>query len=453
MAQQLKKVRGRTLTQAYEAMRAKYGDEAVVIGTHTVTEGGVLGIFGRRVIELTVSVPRNELAPPRKPSPAEKKYASNSTLARKPEVNETVQYFEQIVRDAQQRMRGQAAPPAPGPRPKKPRTATVPAASKPRPAAAAKTEAKPSPSPVLPFPKRDTETPAGTDDLRRDLQEMREMLQVIYAESPGAGLPAEFAPHYRALLDRGVSRKVAAGLIAAVLRDADPEVLHDPHVFTERLGAEIRKIVPVTGGLTLRPGSRRVAALCGATGVGKTTNLAKLAAKYNINHLANVGLLTTDTYRVAAAEQLRVYANIIGLPLHVANDGKEMRQALDAFRPCDLVLMDTAGGSQFNFEQINELKGLLQMAQPDEVLLVLSACTPLEDLRNVVANFNCLKPTALLFTKLDETRQYGAMLSILVESGLPVSYLSVGQNVPDDIRAATPAMLANLILGGNDDRS
>ena len=134
------------------------------------------------------------------------------------------------------------------------------------------------------------------------------------------------------------------------------------------------------------------------------------------------------------------------------NDAKELRGALAEFRDFDLVLMDTAGSSQFNLEQINELKAMLQAARPDEIFLVMSASTQLDDLRNVAANYRCVNPTSALFSKLDETRQYGAMFSMLVEAGLPLSYLSVGQNVPDDFRVAAPNMLANLIMGGSEHR-
>jgi flagellar biosynthesis protein FlhF len=274
------------------------------------------------------------------------------------------------------------------------------------------------------------------------------MMEVLYAESPGAGLPSEFAPHYRALIERGVSRKVAAVLIGAVVKNCDLAIMRDKRVFAERLHTEIRKIVHGTGGLAVQAGECRVVAVCGATGVGKTTNLAKLAAYFSVRERARVALITSDTYRVAAAEQLRVYANIIGIPMKIAHAESDMEEALREYAGYDLVLIDTAGGSQFNLEQINELKGGLRAARPHETILVMSACTPLADMRNIVANFNCCNPTSVLFTKLDETRQYGAMLSVLAESGLPMSYLSTGQNVPDDICLASPAIMANLILEG-----
>ncbi len=439
MAQQFHKLRARTLEEASRLVRQKFGPEALIINTAEVTEGGILGYFGRKMVEVTASVPVDSLASQvRKPSAAQRRYAeasgAKSSVPPAAAPTETVAYFERLVRDAQQRMNAggssTASPPA------APQPSAVPS-SAPRQAA---------PSPVVPFPQQESRAPSP--EVHRELQEIREMMEVLYAESPGAGLPSEFAPHYRTLVERGVARKVAAVLIGAVAKNSDLQLMREQRVFLERLHMEIRKLLHGTGGLALQGGTCRIVALCGPTGVGKTTNLAKLAAYYSVRERARVALITTDTYRVAATDQLKVYANIIGLPMKVVQEPRDMAEALQAFQAYDLVLIDTAGGSQFNLEQINELKGVLGYANPHETLLVMSACTPLDDMRNIVSNFKCCNPTAVLFTKVDETRQYGALLSVMAESGLPLSYLSTGQNVPDDICIASPAMVANLILEG-----
>jgi flagellar biosynthesis protein FlhF len=445
MGQRFFKVRGRSLDDAYARLRKQFGDDAVVLGTHQATEGGLWRWFGRTVVEVTAAVPAELLRPPgapqRKPTPAERAYAANSAPPRDgadPAAARNAPYYEQILREAHARIQGEVPPAAPA-------RAAAPA---PAPASAAPRAGGGEAAPVLPFPQRSPGAPETAGAVGRELQQIREMVQVLYAENPGAGLPTEFAPHYRTLVERGVSRKIAAALIGAVVKDADPDLLRDPRLFLERLHMEMRRIVHVTGELVLSPGKRRVVALCGPTGVGKTTNLAKLAAHYTVRARARVALITADTYRIAAPEQLRTYANIIGLPMQVVNDPREMAEALHNFRAFDLVLIDTAGGSQYNLEQINELKGLLAAAQPHETLLVLGAGAQPADLRTVVSNFKCLNPTALLFTKLDETSSYGAILSLLIESALPLAYLSVGQGVPDDIRPATPGLVANLILEG-----
>ena len=445
MTQQFYKIRARTLEEAWRQVRRQYGPEALVINTSDVYEGGILGLFGRKMVEVTACVPVDALAsqvrtPGAPGSAAMRKYGEASKAVARPAAaaapGETVEYFERLVRDAQQRMNSVPAARA---------EASAPAARPETPAAAPRSQA--APSPVLPFPKQESAAPSPA--VQRELQEIREMMEVLYAESPGAGLPSEFAPHYRTLIERGVSRKVAAVLIGAVVKNSDMALMRDQRVFAERLHMEVRKILHGTGGLAVRAGECRVVALCGATGVGKTTNLAKLAAHFAVRERARVALITADTYRVAAAEQLKVYANIIGLPMKVVHNERDMDEALKEFGGHDLVLIDTAGGSQFNLEQINELKNCLRAARPHETMLVMSASTPLDDMRNIVANFKCCNPTSVLFTKIDETRQYGAMLSVLAESGLPMSYLSTGQNVPDDICLASPGVMANLILEGN----
>jgi len=290
------------------------------------------------------------------------------------------------------------------------------------------------------------------DELQREVREMRDLLQVLAAETPGAGMPTEFAPHYRMLVDKGVTRKTAAALVTSVVKDSDLKVMRDPRVFTERLKVEIRKRTTVTGGIALRGGLCKVVALVGPTGVGKTTSLAKLAALFAIRARAKTALVTADTYRVAASEQLRVYANIIGLPMRVLNEPKEAPDVLREFRDYDLILMDTAGGSPFNTGQMNELKAMLDVVRPDEVMLTMAANTQLDDLRQALLCYGAVKPSSLLFTKLDETQRFGAMLSILVEMGLPLSYCCMGQNVPDDLVLAQPGAVANLIMEGRSDR-
>jgi flagellar biosynthesis protein FlhF len=439
MGQKFLKIRAHSLEEAYARMRKQYGEHALVVSTNQVNEGGILGFFGRKLVEVTASVP--DTGQPGLPNPgllrstrpvsaAERKYGATAKAPREADGKETVQYFEKIVRDAQQRMNRQA--------PASQNTVQPPLSS-----------ASPD---VVPFPKAKKTEESGQEDVHRELQEIREMMQVIYTENPGAGLPAEFAPHYRTLIDRGVSRKVAAVLIGAVIKNSDLSILRDARVFVERLKLEVQKTLRVNGGIALQAGHPRVVALVGATGVGKTTNLAKLAARYAVHERAQVALITSDTYRIAASDQLKVYAGIIGLPMRVVNDVKEMGEALKAFSGYDLILLDTAGGSQFNLEQIRELQGLLYAARPHETILVMGAGTPLNDLRDATNNFKSLNPTSVLFSKLDETQQYGAMYSLLVEAGLPLSYLSIGQNVPDDLRLATPSMVANLLLEGNTSR-
>ena len=433
MTQKFYKFKAETLDDALNAMRKRLGNDAIVVRTATVIEGGILGVFGRKLVELTVAAPVATPLP-RTLSAVERKYkaASNNDFAganppKTPAQESTVAYFEKLVSDAQRRMDG--APPA----------SEGGGRAYPRAEGTAALDSRPQAPPL-------------DETLHKNILEMREMLQVISAEMPGPGLPTEFVPHYHMLLDRGIERNVAAKLLTEVVKNVDTASLKDPRVFRERLKIQIRKAIDITGGIVLRAGRCQVVALVGATGVGKTTNLAKLAALFAVRERANVGLITTDTYRVAATDQLRTYANIIGLDFYVAHDRKEMAQATQALNDHDLVLIDTAGGSPFNAEQIEETRAMLDVAQPGDVMLVLSAATPVEDMRNAVTRFSVLKPTSLLFTKLDETRRFGSPFCLAAETRLPLSYFSTGQNVPDDAVLAHPGMVADLVMEGGDRR-
>ena len=196
-----------------------------------------------------------------------------------------------------------------------------------------------------------------------------------------------------------------------------------------------------------RQPQRRLVALVGPTGVGKTTTIAKLAANFRLREKRRVGLITVDTYRIAAVEQLRTYADIIDLPMEVVSTPREMHQAVARMADLDLILMDTAGRSPRDEVQIQELKSMLAEAMPDEVHLVLSSVASAKSLANTAEQFAAVGTTALVLTKLDEAASLGNLLPLVRSSRLPLSYLTHGQNVPDDIAPADAGRLARLILG------
>lgn len=192
-----------------------------------------------------------------------------------------------------------------------------------------------------------------------------------------------------------------------------------------------------------------VLAFIGPTGVGKTTTIAKLAARYHLKHNLKVGLATVDTYRIGAVEQLRTYAEILDLPFSVALSPGELKEALVKLREdCDVILLDTAGRSQQNKMQLGELKSFLQVAKADQVQLVLSGTASYQVNREVTANFGALEPDALIITKLDEVATVGAVASVIMESELPITYLANGQAVPDDLLLAQKEELVALSLRG-----
>ena len=189
----------------------------------------------------------------------------------------------------------------------------------------------------------------------------------------------------------------------------------------------------------------------GPTGVGKTTTIAKIASEFSVEEGRKVALLTADTYRIAAAEQLRTYADILEVPFRVIYTPQEVEQSLKDFSDCDFILVDTMGHSYQNEEQKQAMKGFLHSVDdiaPKEVFLVLSAATKYRDLVNIVDAYSVIAEYKLIFTKVDETTTLGNILNIKLYTGADLSYITFGQNVPSDIESFDPQRTAKLLLGG-----
>lgn len=188
-------------------------------------------------------------------------------------------------------------------------------------------------------------------------------------------------------------------------------------------------------------------ALVGPTGVGKTTTVAKLAAQWKLRHGREVGVITLDTYRIGAVEQLRTYCSIIGTELQVAATPEELTERLAALSACDIVLIDTAGRSPRDEARVGELGEFLAVARPHQTHLVLSLAASAGVLRNAVDRFARVGLDRLVLTKCDEAAGCGHALDVLSKAGLPVSFLTTGQEVPHDIEAADPETLARRVCG------
>jgi len=189
----------------------------------------------------------------------------------------------------------------------------------------------------------------------------------------------------------------------------------------------------------------------GPTGVGKTTTIAKIASKYKVEYNRKVAFITADTYRIAATEQLRVYANILDAPMSIVYSVEDINEAIEKYEDYDLIFVDTAGFSHKNEQQRNDTKRLLEGVKEDcrkEVYLVLSATTKYNDLLDIVDIYNEIASYKLIFTKLDETSSYGNLLNIKLYADADLSYVTIGQNVPDDIEVFDTQKIVKQLLGG-----
>lgn len=458
------------MEQALALVKQTYGSHGVILHTRSYKHGGLLGFGGKNVVEVTA--------------------ADGRELGRK------------YRKDAQQSPRAQALATRP------PRLASVmPETRRPVPAAAGYGQAAhaqshaPSPTagdlirktyaaaradldaagptPALPTPARSVvEAPAPVvrvvappaenlkvaEDLAAVKQMVAKMMRQQKAASALAGsaessapaactpdLPDPLVDQYLKLLEQEVAEELAEEIVTKVSQTLAAEDLQDAGKLERAMLAEIARRLPTDPEAgTLQPksdGRPRTIALIGPTGVGKTTTLAKLAATFKLKQGKKVGLITMDTYRIAAVEQLRTYAGIIGLPLKVVNTKEDLAEALHAYRDLDAVLIDTAGRSQRAQDKLCELKEILKTAAPHEVHLVLSSTVSQRVLLETIERFAAVDHDRIIFTKLDEAVTGGVLLNVARRVGKRVSYITTGQEVPHQIEPGSSDRLAALVMG------
>ena len=302
--------------------------------------------------------------------------------------------------------------------------------------------------------------PDGSADklktLESEIDEVKAIVRSIarQLDDPLRNAHDNLAIAYHALLESYVGDRLAKDLVRYVREQLTQEGLADPERVRQALCGRVSQMINASGPLSVSGEERKVVALIGPTGTGKTTTIAKLAAQFSLLKNKKVCLITADTYRIAAVDQLKTYAEIIGVPIEVVFSSQEMREALERHKDKDLVLVDTVGRSPDNTMHLRELTELLGSYAESEVHLVLSATTKLSDQMNSINRFSPAKVDKLIFTKLDETTSPGSILSILADVDIGISYITTGQNVPDDIEVAQPQKIAQMIVGEiTDDRS
>lgn len=431
---QIKRFEAENITQALQAVKAEFGAEAVVLETRRV------GGKGKSAVQVTAAYEPRAAAGARRPRvtlPAEGPDDGGGTAR-----GHAGARTGSPVTPAWARARSPKVP-----------NAAMPVDTAPRTAAGRDTPAKGGATLTLdavesalsPLKAELTAVgaalrarggdPAGEwTRLSAELAQLRSLVGDLVLDRRTERLPGPARAACRTLTGLGLPRELAADL-AACLPEGDPARLED------HLAARI----PVAGPLLAGDGPRRVM-LVGPTGVGKTTTIAKLAAHFAVTEKRRVALITLDTYRIGAVEQVATYARIIGVPSAVAADRDELRARLEAFSGHDLVLIDTAGRSPKDPGHVPALAGL----RPEGVAvqLVLPATRSVADHAAVLAAYAPLAPAALVLTKLDEAQGLGSALHTALTAGIPVSYLANGQRVPEDLHLASGARLAAQFLGG-----
>lgn len=276
----------------------------------------------------------------------------------------------------------------------------------------------------------------GIEILQRELGEIKAAISRLKSCAEVNVPAANLSWRQRLLLEQELEQELVNSLLDGIEDIDDMDIVSD--IIRTRLADYLAS--RVTG-----ESRQRVQVFIGPTGVGKTTTLAKLAARYNLYREQKVGLITLDTYRIGAVDQLRTYAEIMSLPLEVAMTPREFKEALDRLHACDVILVDTAGRAPDNKAMLAEMRGFLDVAPEREVYLVMSCANRCRDLLYALEKFRSFNYDRLIFTKLDETTCPGAMVTVTATAGVPISYIATGQNVPQDLEPAEPYFLAQRI--------
>ncbi|NBG87585.1 flagellar biosynthesis protein FlhF [Isachenkonia alkalipeptolytica] len=287
-------------------------------------------------------------------------------------------------------------------------------------------------------------------ELSKELQDMKKLLNTLVQEKPVGNFPAVLqGVHQKPVLDlykqlklQDVQEEIIIDLIRQlkeVITDEDTEEEQNQKI-RQVLKHKLEEKVIMKN---FKPQSKNVV-FVGPTGVGKTTTIAKLAARYALEEGKKLGLVSADTYRIAAVEQLKTYSEILNIPIKIVYEAKEITETLEGFSDRDLVLIDTAGRSHRNEDQIKELEDLLFAMEDKDIYLVLSATSSTKDLREITKHYEFLDNYKIIFTKTDEATTYGGILNSSIENDKPVLYLTNGQSVPDDIENASVEKLIHL---------
>jgi len=456
-----------SMAAALARVKRELGDQAVIVHTRCFQRGGLFGWGGRRCVEITATLePRVLERVQRRAADASASQTAPQRVAKQEQpLNDVPQVILPLSRRDCAKSDSQIFPPPfqvgmhqmelrPGgsrhggltndspPSKGGPRGVPIPQ------------------SPPLSSP--DTRTPDSAPplpnaaDFMRELSAVRDLVKEVLRErrdrAPADEMPQDLSTLYTRLIGQQVAESLARELLEDLLASVPkgPDGVAPPEALEAALRERIVSLLPPAEPFDWpADGAPKVVALVGPTGVGKTTTIAKLAAHFKLRESRRVGLITLDTFRIAAVEQLRVYANILDVPLVVAPSPADVPAAMTRLRDagCELVLIDTAGRSQRDTRRIDELRQFLDAAGPLETHLVLAGNAAESAAWETVRHFSPLRPQRVIFTKLDEAVGLGLILNILTNVGLRVSYVTTGQSVPNDLEVGHAARIADMILG------
>ncbi|MFC2170938.1 flagellar biosynthesis protein FlhF [Calditrichota bacterium] len=412
----IKKFVAESMSEALVQIRQELGEDAVILQSRKIEKGGLLNFLNKQMVEVTAATPDTHPLP-QKPliqlDPVQREELALATGRKRITPSE-----------GGESVRGPVNRPAP--------TSLEDSAQ--RRASSSNSTGKEM-TELKQFRSEITE-------LRHSVAELAEHMK--YKSAPS--LPSLLSRKWHEMVDNGVDEKKAHDMTQTLFAQIRGEDLENDELITHGLKdlivGKLRTgaIMPKTRDKPL------VLAVIGPTGVGKTTTLAKMATNKRMFGKMKAALISTDTYRIAAVEQLQTFASIAGLPMEVVYRPEELSKAIKKHSDKDVVLIDTAGRSQNDSNSLLELREFMEAAAPDEIVLVLSAGTRLRDQKDIIHRFGQIQITRLVLSKLDEVSSVGHLLDIADITPRKWSHITTGQNVPDDIIEAMPVQLAPWIM-------
>jgi flagellar biosynthesis protein FlhF len=281
------------------------------------------------------------------------------------------------------------------------------------------------------------------DSLKESIETI---INKIHHDNSDKKLPEIFVPYYNVMKENDVDAEIAENILESVKNKLNLNTTYDQEYIYFKFKQEISSRINRVKTIELTEGRPSIAVFVGPTGVGKTTTLAKLTAQYALMMKKDVGIITCDTYRIAAVEQLKTYCEIMDVPVKVVYQPRDIMEAMEGYRGKDLILVDTAGRSHRDKMRLVELQNLLKNLGQQQIFLVISATTNYKNCLDILESYSFLEDYRVLITKIDENVTNGIILNLALKSGRPLSYITTGQNVPDDIEKVDGERVASLIL-------
>ncbi|WP_244834849.1 flagellar biosynthesis protein FlhF [Clostridium sp. BJN0001] len=420
----IKKYVANEMNEAMLKIRSELGKDAVIISQRKIRKKGIKGIFGGKLIEVTAAVENSN---------KEKKKKYQFKAASDKEFEDSVLNFQKIMKNNFSKNDEEEIAK------EKEKSDFEKMIEKHNNKAIKETTEKKEIT-----AKNDDKSQSYIESVHKEVSEIKDLLNKAIVEKNSNQIKSEDKDEnnslYKEFQKLDIDEEYINDLIDKVknIKENSEEKKDPKEILSEALKEDINISSDDLEGNVV---------LVGPTGVGKTTTIAKLAGRLSLVEKKRVGLITVDTYRIGAVDQLKTYAEIMNIPFEVVITAKEMEQAVEKMSNLDVVLIDTTGRSSKNIMQISELRTFITKTNPSKVEMVISSTTKNSDIKSILKGYEKLDYNNIIITKLDETTTYGCIYNICKEAEKPIQYMTIGQNVPDDMKVPEKDEIIRLILG------